>query len=329
MVAAVALISICGTSSASAAVEVGSDCMANDGEGSRHVVPLVKAPGSPMPLTAPFDGVVNPLDRAQRPRPDDQHANGAARGVSPNRRSQPGSTRRPERRGGRRRGGQLVRDEDLGASGRFLQRLQHRAGSGDALLQNRKLRRHNRLRGRTVAIGDVPIFIKAPERQVPVSVTLEPDADGDGYGDESQDGCPGRADHHGECPSVALRSSAVVKRRAILLTVTTSLEASVKVFGQVGWRLGPRPHQQGGTAKESAKRKTRLIVGLRGGTKELVAGQVTRFRIPLPRSVLRRLGRLAATRSLKAKSTASATDPEGRVTNTRLTVKLRGRERAG
>lgn len=37
-----------------------------------------------------------------------------------------------------------------------------------------------------------------------VNATLEPDVDNDGYGDESQDGCPQRADTHGACPAVKL-----------------------------------------------------------------------------------------------------------------------------
>jgi hypothetical protein len=36
--------------------------------------------------------------------------------------------------------------------------------------------------------------------RLPISATLEPDADGDGYGDETQDGCPGNGTTHGPCP---------------------------------------------------------------------------------------------------------------------------------
>jgi hypothetical protein len=52
-----------------------------------------------------------------------------------------------------------------------------------------------------------------------------------------------------------------------------------------------------------------------------------KFRIPLPRTVLRRLGRIGPRESLRAKITARSTDLAGRVKNTRLTVRLRGREK--
>ena len=38
-----------------------------------------------------------------------------------------------------------------------------------------------------------------PSRRVNVSAVIEPDADGDGYGDLTQDGCPGRGDKTTEC----------------------------------------------------------------------------------------------------------------------------------
>jgi hypothetical protein len=180
-----------------------------------------------------------------------------------------------------------------------------------------------------VALGETRVFKASAATGTPLTVRVEPDGDADGYGDETQDRCPRGAAYQGECPTVTLRTGAVVKRRAILLTVRASGEASVRVYGQVGWGLKVRPHQQGGTAKESATQKTRLIVGLRGGTKEVVGGRATRFRIPLPKPALRRLGRLTPKESLKARITAGSTDLAGRVRNARLTVKLPGRRRPG
>ena len=47
---------------------------------------------------------------------------------------------------------------------------------------------------------DEPIVDGSNTTLLNVAVTLEPDADGDGYGDETQDGCPGDAAAHGPCP---------------------------------------------------------------------------------------------------------------------------------
>ncbi len=56
--------------------------------------------------------------------------------------------------------------------------------------------------GRTA--GDVApgpgSFDDSDTRHVPIAATIERDRDGDGYGDETQDGCPSVASTHGPCP---------------------------------------------------------------------------------------------------------------------------------
>ena len=43
-------------------------------------------------------------------------------------------------------------------------------------------------------------FARTPDLQLNVSAILEPDADGDGFGDETQDQCPTDASTQGPCP---------------------------------------------------------------------------------------------------------------------------------
>jgi len=170
------------------------------------------------------------------------------------------------------------------------------------------------------AVGSTQAFTSNPSFQVAVSALVERDADGDGYGDETQDGCPRGRAYHGECPRVRLNAVAKVKRHAIVLLVTASSEAYVDVYGQVGWGFKPAAKPAGRRA-----RPTRLIVALSGGKKHIGTGATTRFKIPLPKAVLRRLGGLAPDESLTAKITAAATDLAGRRKNLGLRVKLKGR----
>jgi hypothetical protein len=51
-----------------------------------------------------------------------------------------------------------------------------------------------------LAIGVPQAFIEGPNFIWDVSAVLEPDADQDGYGDETQDQCPTDASTHGPCP---------------------------------------------------------------------------------------------------------------------------------
>lgn len=154
---------------------------------------------------------------------------------------------------------------------------------------------------------------------VPLTATVEDDRDGDGYGDETQDECPKNAALHTNCPPVTVRSKAEAKRKSILVRVGVSSEALIDVYGQVGWGFKPSPK-----LKTAGAKPTRLIVGLSGPKKTVLPGKRASFRVPLPKAVLRRLGRLAPKESLTAKLTVSCTDLAGRIKHQRLDVKLKG-----
>lgn len=173
----------------------------------------------------------------------------------------------------------------------------------------------------SVATGEIKVFTAESEIGTPVVVTVEPDRDSDGYGDETQDRCPTSPAYQGDCPVVTLTANGKARKRSILVRVSASSEASVQVLGQVGWNFQPK--------RKPGKGKTaRLIVGLRGGTKTVLPGETARFTIPLPKTVLRRLGRLEPSKSLKAKITVLATSLANQTFDRRLTVKLKGQKGA-
>jgi hypothetical protein len=188
--------------------------------------------------------------------------------------------------------------------------------------------------GGSVAVGPSVPFSESPgEARIPASAVVEPDADRDGYGDETQDKCPQSAAYQSECPTITLDAFPIVLKRSVLVLVSASSAASVYVFGQTSWRLKTTP---GGSAHSSKvgprpgkPRTTGLIVGLTGGTQTVTPGEIAHFNVKLPKSVKRRLGRISPSESLKASITASTTDLAGRVTNRRLKVKLKGQDTGG
>jgi hypothetical protein len=155
---------------------------------------------------------------------------------------------------------------------------------------------------------------------VPLTATVEEDRDGDGYGDETQDKCLENAALHTNCPPVTAQSKAEAKQKSILVRVGVSSEATIDVYGQVGWGFKPSPK-----LKTAGSKPTRLIIGLSGPKRTVLPGKRVPFRVPLPKAVLRRLGRLTPKESLTAKLTVSCTDLAGRIQHQRLDVKLRGR----
>ncbi len=154
---------------------------------------------------------------------------------------------------------------------------------------------------------------------VPVMATVEDDRDEDGYGDDTQDHCPQSAALQVECPPVTVKSKTEAKRKSIIVRVGVSSEATIDVYGQVGWGFKPSPK-----LKTAGAKPTRLIVGLSGPKKTVLPGKRVPFRVPLPTTVLRRLGKLTAKEFLTAKLTVSCADLAGRIKKRRLDVKLMG-----
>jgi hypothetical protein len=154
---------------------------------------------------------------------------------------------------------------------------------------------------------------------VPVIATLEPDRDNDGYGDETQDQCPGQPLLHTACPFVRLVPVAKAFRRGILVEVSTGDPTKVEVTGQVGWGYRPR----------GGGRNKRLIVGLSGGAQEVGSGATVPFWMPLPKTVLGRLAKLTSKEKLKAHVAVVATDVVGHQTHRAIVVRLPGWAKRG
>jgi hypothetical protein len=169
----------------------------------------------------------------------------------------------------------------------------------------------------SAALGETRNVKSAINQGVPLTATVEDDRDGDSYGDETQDKCPTNPALQTECPPVVAKSKAEPKRKSIVVEVGVSSEALIDVYGQVGWGFKPSPK-----LKATGAKPTRLIVGLDGPKKTVLPGKRVPFRVPLPKSVLRRLGKLTPKESLTAKLTVSCTDLAGRVKHQRLDVKL-------
>jgi len=157
----------------------------------------------------------------------------------------------------------------------------------------------------------VPFLEVAGEERVPVAGVLEPDADNDGFGDETQDKCPASAAVQVECPVIVLDSIPLLKKGKVVVLVATSTNASVAVSGSA--KL-PRAKNR---ARSSAQ------VRLRKVTKPATAGKLTRFSLSFPAKLKRTIRKLRKGRSLTLKLQASSTDVAGRVSADKANLKLR------
>jgi len=152
-------------------------------------------------------------------------------------------------------------------------------------------------------------LVEAEGIQAPISAIVEPDADGDGYGDETQDQCPQSAAVQTACPAVALSLTPVIKKGFARVLVTSNTNAPVTVTGTV--KLG-----KGKKAK------------LSGGTQIVVPGTISKFTLIFSGPLKAKLKELSRKQSLPLTFTATAPNLAGAVTTSKLKAKVRGQKKA-
>ena len=155
------------------------------------------------------------------------------------------------------------------------------------------------------AVGGTTVFGTADEFRAPLAAVIEPDADNDGFGDETQDACPQSAALQTPCPAIVLDSSGRPGRKAVVVTVYTSSAGPVSVTGVV--RLGK-------------KRKATLTAP----PQTVLPGTPVSFKLKFNAKLKKRLLELPPRKKLTLKVAVSATSLAGQVTAEQLAVKLKG-----
>jgi hypothetical protein len=155
------------------------------------------------------------------------------------------------------------------------------------------------------AAGTTSAFAALPEGQVAVSATIEPDADNDGFGDETQDQCPQNATVQIACPVVVLSATSTARKSLANVLVTSSFPAPVSVTGTV----------------KAGKGKA---IKLSGGTQIVVPAAIAKFTLLFPEKLKRKLKQLSRKQFLWLNLSATAPNVVGAATTRHLKVKLKG-----
>jgi hypothetical protein len=165
------------------------------------------------------------------------------------------------------------------------------------------------------AVGGTPVGstfrVEAASKtllQAPIVAQIEPDADGDGYGDETQDQCPQSAAYQTACPVVTVSSLSLAHPKAVTVYISSSLSAPVSVDATVN--LG-----KGKTATLAAPAQT------------VAPGTIIGFDLALPKPVLNTLAKLTKKKALTMSVSASATNVTGSVSTATSTLKLKGQKK--
>ena len=163
----------------------------------------------------------------------------------------------------------------------------------------------------------VPTIQFTGEIRIPVTAVLEPDADNDGFGDETQDACPQSAAVQVACPLAVVDSFPLAKRNKVVVLVATTSTTAVTVTGSAKIPNARR------RARSSAQAK------LPKQTKVVPPGTLTRFSLNFPKKLKSAVSGLRKGRTLKLNITATAPNLAGPATTDRAQVKLKGRKAKG
>jgi hypothetical protein len=305
-IGAVLAISLLGTAGASAATQAGNNCTVNKAEENLTLYGLANGPGNPLPATIPVSGVITKWTFNGPP------------GLEPGIFTQ--TLKILRRVGGNQFQviGESAPSPISGGLNTFSTRVPVLAGdiigsvgfvegftvsfycqtgnSGDRL----GVINGNPSLGSTASQTE-----EGAGYQIPATVFVEPDADNDGFGDETQDACPQSAAFQTPCPPVALSTSTQVKKNSVTILVTSSAAAPVTVKG---------------VAKLGKGKKAKL----NGGTQNLLPGTINKYRLFFTKGLKNKLKDLSPQKKVTLKVTVSGTSVSGAVTTNTLKVKLRG-----
>lgn len=284
-----------------AATEFGDTCQANELTGGLTVTSASADPLSALPLTAPVSGVItqwktnidfpiSPLTRERlillRPAsaPEELTSVGVSTGAFVKEGANVFPARIPVQAGDR-----------LALAGNYDTPLCVTNNAADRIFFVELI----------LPAGETETFEEAAPFRVPISAVIEPDADRDGFGDETQDKCPQGAAFQAACPPVTVTSLAVPGKASVSVFVATNLDAPVTVAG---------------TASLGKGRKARL----KAAPQTVIPGGLTRFVLKLPNKLKAKLEELTPKQKLTLKITASATNVAGQVSVDTLSAKLKG-----
>ena len=310
-----------GASSATAATEIGSDCQATSGAAGYTFVQLNKVSGGSLPIAAPSAGVVTKwkvnsgIPTAVGQKLQILRPTGGPNQFQTVAESTPATvfqglnsfdTRLPIQAGDR--------PAVAGAPG----------GSVAAPLYCETGNPADEMGALTPesTLGSTNTYPPALGLVAAISAVVEPDADGDGYGDETQDKCPRSATvQQVECPIITLGALSKAKKGSAQILVSASSQASVAVVGTVHI---PKRAKKG---KKGKARKARTIT-IQGGTKGVIPGAVVPFSLVFPPTLKSALTSLPRSKSLRLVATVTTVDLAGQPSSTQLTVKLKGQKKA-
>ena len=163
-------------------------------------------------------------------------------------------------------------------------------------------------------LGSTKLFKEEKKPVVAVSAIVEPDVDGDGFGDETQDKCPQSAKLQEACPALTLSFYSIAQRSSALVLVSASVQSKITVSARVA-----------GAPPKKKRAGTSATIKLKPVTHLANPGQITKYKLKFSGPLKAALANLPSSRSLALKVKAAGPDLAGVVRSEERTLRLKGR----
>lgn len=161
----------------------------------------------------------------------------------------------------------------------------------------------------------------------PVAATVEPDADHDGWGDETQDLCPTDATRQIACPTTTpptTPTQPVVDNKKPVLTASAPRRLKLSKTGALSFFMTSNENATGSATGTISLPNSAKAVRFKTAKVRLTGGKRTKITLKLSKRSLNLVRRAQKHHKLRAKLTVTVKDAAGNKTAKKLTFRLKG-----
>jgi hypothetical protein len=166
--------------------------------------------------------------------------------------------------------------------------------------------------------GASGIFTPLQGNKVPVTATVEPDADHDGFGDETQDQCPTNAATQGTCPPPPAPKDITPASLS-----SSNKSAKLSRTGVISFSITADENSTGTAAGTISLPRTAKLVRFHPAKVTLTAGKPATLTLRLSKRDARLVRNLLNHHKLKAKVAVTVNDAAGNRSVKKLTLRLK------
>jgi hypothetical protein len=196
-------------------------------------------------------------------------------------------------------------------------------GSGDCASNVSNSDTYEFLEGVNAALSSTTTYGSSTDLRFPVAAQVEPDADGDGFGDETQDRCPTNSTTQGTCPAPPPSASPAPDTTPPSVSISSTKSAKLSKSGGLSFTMTSSEAATGSATGTISLPSAAKTVRFNTAKVNLVPGKLTKISLKLSKSNLKKVRKVLKHHKLKAKVTVTVKDSADNTSIKKLIIKLK------